>query len=132
MHLAWRQPDPPVITQWRGPDARVAVSALSANAPQLAALIGPPGLSPLSGRFVLTIGDVGGRFEHTQSLPAAGVLPTHSISLTLGPTSDVDENCAELTDVAALSGTAGMGSITVSANFLTPFSGPLILNWSAL
>ena len=132
MLLAWRQPDPPVRTQWRGPDARVAVSALSAGAPQLAALIGPPGLPPLSGRFALTMTDPSGEFEHVQTLPAPGVLPAHGIFLALASTTDGDENCAEMVDLAALSGAAGSGSITISASFLAPVSGPLILNWSAL
>ena len=132
MLLAWRQPDPPVKTQWRGPDARVAVSALSAGAPQLAALIGPPGLPPLSGRFILAIAGGGGEFDHEETLAAPGVTPAHIILLALADTDDAQENCAEMIDLAALSGAPGTDSITVSANFLTPVSGPLILNWSAL
>ena len=132
MRLAWRQPDPQVLTQWRGPDARVAVSALSAGAPQLAALIGPPGLPPLSGRFTLTLSGLGGEFEHSETLPAPGVTLVHNVFIAVAGTDDTQENCAELIDIAALSGAPGTDSITVSANFLTPVSGPLILNWSAL
>ena len=132
MTLEWRQPDPPIITQWRGPDARIATSALSAGAPQLAALIGPPGLSPLSGRFALSMNVIGGVCEHSEVVTATGVTPAHTIFLTLAPTGDADENCAEMIDLAGLSGSAGSGNITVSANFLTPISGMLILNWSAL
>jgi hypothetical protein len=41
--LIWRRPDPPIVTQWRGPEGRVAGSALVLPLPQLAAIIGPPG-----------------------------------------------------------------------------------------
>ena len=41
--LMWRRPDPPIVTQWRGPEGRVANSALVVPLPQLAAIIGPPG-----------------------------------------------------------------------------------------
>jgi hypothetical protein len=43
MTLIWRRPDPPIRTQWRGPEGRVANSALVLPLPQLAAIIGPPG-----------------------------------------------------------------------------------------
>jgi hypothetical protein len=43
MILRWRQPDPPIVTQWRGPEARLAVSALAIPPQPLAAIIGPPG-----------------------------------------------------------------------------------------
>jgi hypothetical protein len=41
--LIWRRPDPPIMTQWRGPEGRAANSALTIPLPQLAAIIGPPG-----------------------------------------------------------------------------------------
>lgn len=41
--LVWRRPDPAIVTQWRGPEGRVANSALMLPLPQLAAIIGPPG-----------------------------------------------------------------------------------------
>lgn len=41
--LLWRRPDPAIVTQWRGPEGRVANSALVLSLPQLAAIIGPPG-----------------------------------------------------------------------------------------
>lgn len=43
MLLNWRKPDPPIVTRWRGPDGRLAVSALSLGATTLPTLIGPPG-----------------------------------------------------------------------------------------
>ena len=41
--LRWRQPDPPVVTRWAGPDA--TVDALAARDPPqpIAAVVGPPG-----------------------------------------------------------------------------------------
>jgi hypothetical protein len=41
--LIWRQPEPAIRTLWRGPEGRVANSALTIPLPQLAAIIGPPG-----------------------------------------------------------------------------------------
>ena len=43
--LAWRRPDPSIVTRWRGPDGRVAQNALFVPQPQLAAIIGPPGVA---------------------------------------------------------------------------------------
>ena len=43
--LGWRRPDPPIVTVWRGPDGRQAPSALRTPLPQLAAIIGPPGVA---------------------------------------------------------------------------------------
>lgn len=41
--LQWRQPPPPLALRWRGPDDRLAASALAMPLPSAAALIGPPG-----------------------------------------------------------------------------------------
>lgn len=41
--LIWRQAEPVIRTQWRGPEGRVARTALTVPLPQLAAIIGPPG-----------------------------------------------------------------------------------------
>ena len=49
MILRWRQPDPPVVVQWRGPDGRLAVSALAVPVQPIAAIIGPPGPAGPSG-----------------------------------------------------------------------------------
>lgn len=43
MLLQWRMPDPPIGTQWRGPDGMIA-AVVAANPPSpLAIIIGPPG-----------------------------------------------------------------------------------------
>jgi hypothetical protein len=41
--LRWRQPDPPVVTRWAGPDATVTALAASDPPQPIAAVIGPPG-----------------------------------------------------------------------------------------
>jgi hypothetical protein len=41
--LLWRQPDPPIVTRWRGPDGSLARSALAVPQMPIATLIGPPG-----------------------------------------------------------------------------------------
>lgn len=47
--LTWRQPDPPIITRWRGPDGSLAPSALAVPLRPIATLIGPPGTTGNSG-----------------------------------------------------------------------------------
>jgi hypothetical protein len=42
--LQWRQPDPPFFTRWRGPDGKLAASALAVPVPPLPTIIGPPGV----------------------------------------------------------------------------------------
>jgi hypothetical protein len=49
MILRWRQPDPPLTLQWRGPDGRLAVSALTVRPQPLAAIVGPPGPAGMTG-----------------------------------------------------------------------------------
>jgi hypothetical protein len=41
--LQWRQPAPAIVTRWRGPDGRIASSALIVPVSPIPTLIGPPG-----------------------------------------------------------------------------------------
>lgn len=43
--LRWRQPGPPVILRWRGPDARQQAEAVVLPPAPVAAIIGPPGVA---------------------------------------------------------------------------------------
>jgi hypothetical protein len=43
MRLQWRLAPPVITTQWRGPDDRLAPSALVVPAAAIPTLIGPPG-----------------------------------------------------------------------------------------
>jgi hypothetical protein len=43
--LQWRQPKPLIVTQWRGPDDRLAPSALAVPPHPIPTLIGPPGVA---------------------------------------------------------------------------------------
>ncbi len=45
MTLVWRQADPAIVTQWRGPDERLAPAALTVPIPPIPTLIGPPGVA---------------------------------------------------------------------------------------
>jgi hypothetical protein len=47
--LRWRQPDPAIITRWRGPDGAMAAGAVVAPPSPVAALIGPPGVAGPTG-----------------------------------------------------------------------------------
>jgi hypothetical protein len=156
--LVWRQADPPIRTQWRGPDGSLAPSALSVPPMPLATLIGPPGLAgpagavgpagpigpsgpagptgpagstALSGSAQISIPAAAGAWEVSASVAALGVVPTNRLFLTLAPASDADENDPELIDLLSLAGTPGTDSIFVTASFAAPVSGPLNFNWSA-
>jgi hypothetical protein len=43
MTLGWRLPEPAIVTRWRGPDGRLAPSALVVPLMPIPTLIGPPG-----------------------------------------------------------------------------------------
>jgi hypothetical protein len=132
--IAWRKPDPPLVTQWRGATGRAAASALSANETTIATLIGPPGIAgpaPLSGKVTIIMPNGQGAFEHQQSFEVEGILPSHRLFVALAPVSDDDENCPEMIDITSLSGATASDSITITASFAAPVSGPVILNWSA-
>lgn len=145
--LAWRQADPPIITQWRGPDGRLARSALSLPVQQFAAVIGPPGPagpagpqgSPgpagapggatLSGTTQIIV--PADALEHRQSVTAPGITPASRLFVILAPVPDSAENDPELIDLLTLSASPGTDTITVSITFSQPTSGPIFLNWSA-
>jgi hypothetical protein len=43
MLLQWRQPVPPIILRWRGPNGSVAAVAAASSPNSIPTLIGPPG-----------------------------------------------------------------------------------------
>ncbi len=43
MVVQWRRPDPLILTRWRGPDGRLAPSALAVPPLPIPTIIGPPG-----------------------------------------------------------------------------------------
>ncbi len=47
--LTWRRPDPPIITRWRGPTGRTAVTAAANPPTPVATIIGPPGVAGPAG-----------------------------------------------------------------------------------
>lgn len=49
MLLLWRQPGPPILTQWRGPGGGIAPLAAVATPAAIPTLIGPPGVSGPTG-----------------------------------------------------------------------------------
>lgn len=56
--LAWRRAPPPVVTRWRGPDARMVQRAADAEPASVAAIIGPPGpAGPVGGFVTRTAGE---------------------------------------------------------------------------
>ncbi len=149
--LAWRQADPPIITQWRGPDERLARSALSLPVQQLAAVIGPagpagppgpsgppgspgpagpPGGAALSGTAEIII--PAAKHEHHQTVSAPGITPLSRLFLTLAPAPSGAENDPEMIDLLTLSATPATDAFTITATFSQPTSGAILLNWSAV
>jgi hypothetical protein len=43
--LQWRCPAPVLVTRWRGPDGRIALSALTVPVHPIPTVIGPPGVA---------------------------------------------------------------------------------------
>jgi hypothetical protein len=72
------------------------------------------------------------RIEHEQTVAATGVTAGMRVMVTLGATTDADENGSETLEVSALMGAAGTNQITFFAAFRTPVAGPIKLNWSAM
>jgi len=71
------------------------------------------------------------RLEHEEAITASGVTAGMRVNVFLQAGTDSDENTADMIDLVSLAGTAGSGTITVSANFSQPTSGPILINWSA-
>jgi hypothetical protein len=71
-------------------------------------------------------------WTHIETVAAVGVIPANLIFLAIGAHADTDENSPELLDISAMSGTAGTDQITVTLNFATATSGPILINWSAM
>ncbi len=93
--------------------------------------VGPAGPAPLSGTATMTLSDPAGQLEHQQVVSAPGVTLASRLFVTLAPASDADENDPEMTDMLALAASPGAGSLTVTAAFAAPMSGPIKINWSA-
>lgn len=81
---------------------------------------------------VATVTVPNGRFEWEETVAAPGVLPGDIILLTLAPTTDDDENSADMLDLAAMSALAGTDQITIAVTFREPMSGPVLINWASL
>ena len=69
--------------------------------------------------------------EWTEQVAASGVTAGSTVMVGLAPANDNDENDPELLDLAAMSAVPGSGTLTLSANFPAPVSGPVRFNWSA-
>jgi len=105
-----------------GSYATAAQGALAGTALQ-------PGDLGLSGVATITV--PGWRRSHTQTIAAPGVTALDRIIASLGAMGPTYQNTAELLDIAALSAVAGADTITFTAAFTVPASGPIPINWSA-
>ena len=90
----------------------------------------PASINATSGVATVTVPS--GSITHTETFTATGVVPASLIFIAVGAHDDSDENSPELLDVSTISGTAGTDQITATLAFMTPTSGPINLNWSAL
>lgn len=158
MELQWRQPAPVLSLQWRGPDDRLLPALAQPGGPGVPTLIGPPGPAGpqglqgsageggapgpqgpagppgsggLAGTATITVPGGVGQLDWEESVTAAGVSADMAVFLSLAPASDADENVPEMVALSSLSGTPGPDTITISATFSEPISGPIKLNWSA-
>ena len=86
-------------------------------------------LGPFTGTGLLAVGD--NMFEASTVVSAPGVLPTSTVTVSLAPTLDADENSPELLDLVTLWAEAGTDQITLNATFSEPTSGAVKINWSA-
>ena len=86
-------------------------------------------LGPFTGTGLLAVGD--NMFEASTVVSSPGVLPTSTITVSLAPALDADENSPELLDLVTLWAEAGTDQITLNATFSEPTSGAVKINWSA-
>lgn len=93
---------------------------------------GGGGGSTLSGTATITVPSARrGTFEVVETTAAVGVTAASKIFLTLAPTVDDDENSPEMLDLVALSALPATDTLTITATFSAPTSGPIKINWSA-
>lgn len=97
--------------------------ALNPSGPSAAAVKGTATVAVPAGR---------GTTFHRETVAAPGVVPANLILLALAPHPDTAENHEEMLDVCSLSAVAGTNQITISIGFLSPTSGPVLVNWSAI
>ena len=83
----------------------------------------------LSGVATITI--PGWRRLHVETIAAPGITALDRIIASLGAMGPTDQNTPELLEIAALSAVAGADTITFTAAFAVPASGPIPINWSA-
>ncbi len=88
-----------------------------------------PGDLGLSGVAIITV--PGWRRLHIETIAVPGITALDRIMASLGAMGPTDQNTAELLEIAALSAVAGADTITFTAAFAVPASGPIPLNWSA-
>ena len=86
-------------------------------------------LGPFTGTGLLAVGD--NMFEASTVVSALGVLQTSTVTVSLAPALDADENSPELLDLVTLWAEAGTDQITLNATFSEPTSGAVKINWSA-
>ena len=114
----------------------MARSALTVP-PQLAVIIGPPGIPGALGASALggvaTIRLPGGRGvrEWRESVAAPGVTATSRVQLGLAPADDIQENDPELLFPIALWARPAADTIHIGAAFAHPVAGAVSLIWSA-
>jgi hypothetical protein len=159
--LIWRQAEPLIRTQWRGPEGRCTHSALTLPLPQIAAIIGPPGergppgapglagppgqrgdpglpgavgapgAGSLGGVATITLPRGQGVREWRESVAAPGVTPASRVQLGLAPVDDFQENDPELLFPIALWARPAVDALHIGAAFAHPVAGAVSLIWSA-
>lgn len=103
------------------------IANLVARVEALEALGG--GAAVVAGSLVVTV--PAGKLEHTETVAVPEVQAGMSVTVSLAAHEDDDENTAEMLGIAAMSASAGAGSITLTIAFTEPTSGEIRFNYLA-
>jgi hypothetical protein len=95
------------------------------------AATGGGGGSTLAGQATITAPGPQGVIEWSEQVTATGVTPSSRIFLSLASATDDLVYHPDFVDLVSVSGDAETDAIIISIVFSSPYSGPIILNWSA-
>lgn len=68
--------------------------------------------------------------SHSQTVTVEGALATDTVTIQLAPHADNAENDPTMLSLVSATAVAGVGNITITAEFSEPSSGPIIFNYS--
>jgi hypothetical protein len=95
---------------------------------------GGSGTTVINGTATVTVNSSlpQGAFEWSEAVVATGVTATSKVWISLGATTDDDENTPELLDIVTMSAIPSTDSLLITLTFEELTEGPIKLNWSAI